>query len=231
MPAEVSFATVSSPPSARRARVAQPVLVRARPVTMVFGPGEAHRALPLSVADLVDIRDEVARLGPDDIDRLVASWTIALVHLPPARPLDSLIPFVVADLPLAHTEMSRRARNGLNRAGWWTLREAAAATLSEVSSARHVGPSSLTEFVSAYVRHALTADPLVAAAAPAQGVFITWFAEVLADAQQRGITEIDVHVVERAPNGPSDRESLLGLPLSQVTSELAEFRLTQKAAQ
>ena len=190
---------------------------------MVFGPGDVHRALPLSVGDLVDIRDRVAQLEADDIDRLVASWTIALVHLPPARPLDSLIPFVVDDIPLGHTEMSRRARNGLNRAGWWTLREAAAASLSEVSNARHVGPSSLAEFVAAYVRHALTADPLVATV-PAQGVFISWFAEVVADAQQRGITEIDVHLVERVHSGTSGRESLLGLPLTQVASELSALR-------
>lgn len=197
---------------------------------MVFGPGDVHRALPLSVADMVEIREFLGELDAHDVERLVSSWTMALVHLPPARPLDSLIPFVVDDIPLAHTGMSRRARNGLNRAGWWTLREAAASSLSEVSGARHVGPTSLAEFVSAYVRHALTAEPLVATI-PTQGVFANWFTEVLADAQRRGINEIDVHVVERGSAGHSDRESLLGLPLPQVIAELAAMRRRAEESQ
>lgn len=186
---------------------------------MVFGPDDMHRALPLSVADVVDVRDIVSRQQPEDVDRLVASWTMALVHMPPARPLDSLIPFIVDDIPLAHVEMSRRARNGLNRAGWWTLREAGLVSLAEVSDARHVGPSSLAEYVAAYVRHVLTAPPLVTAT-ECVGVFVNWLSVVLGYAVQRGITEVDVHIVERTQAGPADRESLVGLPLSQALAEL-----------
>lgn len=186
---------------------------------MVFGPGELHRALPLSVGDVVEIREQVALLPAADIDRLVESWTMAIVHLPPTRPLDSLIPFIVADIQLAHLDLSRRARNGLNRAGWWTLREAATAGLMDIAAARNVGPGSLAEFVSAYVRHALTGPPLVAPQLT-HGVLVTWLHDVVTDARNRGVQEIDIHIVERGAPGHSGRDALVGLSIPEVAAEV-----------
>jgi len=190
-----------------------------RSATALFGPDGVHRPLPLSVADMVHIRECVAELEPAAIDRLITSWTMALVHLPPSRPLHSLIPYLVTDMPLSHTDLSRRARNSLNRSGWWTLSEAAHASLAEVATARSVGTSALTEFVSAYIRHALT-GPLSEASSVPHGRVIQWLTDVLGDAQRYGTREIDIHIVERSGSEVRERESLLGLALPDVVREI-----------
>jgi hypothetical protein len=196
---------------------------------MVFGPDGTHHALPLALPDLLRIRDAVSTMDASGIERLISSWALAIVHTPPPRPLEVLIPFVVQDESLGRTELSRRTRNSLNRAGWWTLREAATASLSEISTARHIGSAALTEFVTAYIRHALTAAPKVEPEL-SHGVLLSWLSDVVEHAAQRGIREVDIHVVERGDAAVAERESLFGLPVSAVAAEIAAAAQSAGAA-
>ena len=215
---------MSSPFSTRSAKDIHQGHSSHRNATVLFGPDGVHRPLPLSVSDMVHLRQCVAELEPPAIDRLITSWTMALVHLPPSRPLYSLIPCLVSDMSLSHTDLSRRARNSLNRSGWWTLREVAQASLAEVATARSVGTSALTEFVSAYIRHALTGSIREETSAP-HGRVIQWLADVLGDAQRYGTREIDIHIVERSGSEVRERESLLGLELRDVVREIQRLNI------